>query len=85
MARRIALDQGLRHVYTGNVRDTEGGSTHCPGCGQAVIVRDGYVLKHYALDARGACTHCGTPVAGRWEARPGTFGARRIPVRLAPR
>jgi pyruvate formate lyase activating enzyme len=85
MARRIALDQGLRHVYTGNVHDTDGGSTHCPGCGQAVIVRDWYVLKRYTLDAQGACPHCGTAVAGRWDARPGSFGARRIPVRLAPR
>ena len=32
-ARRIALANGLRFVYTGNVHDAEGGTTYCPGCG----------------------------------------------------
>ncbi len=40
-ARRIGLRNGLRFVYTGNVRDEEGGSTFCPGCGARVIGRDG--------------------------------------------
>jgi len=39
-ARRIALANGLRYVYAGNVHDTEGGTTTCPGCGTAVVVRD---------------------------------------------
>lgn len=34
-ARRIALDNGLRHDYTGNVHDREGGATSCPGCAAA--------------------------------------------------
>jgi pyruvate formate lyase activating enzyme len=34
-ARRIALDAGLHYVYTGNVHDTEGDTTFCPGCGEA--------------------------------------------------
>jgi pyruvate formate lyase activating enzyme len=29
-ARRIAIDAGLHYVYTGNVHDTEGGTTFCP-------------------------------------------------------
>ena len=29
-ARRIAQGEGLRHVYTGNVHDREGGTTSCP-------------------------------------------------------
>jgi pyruvate formate lyase activating enzyme len=33
-AREIALRHGLRYVYTGNVHDTDGGSTFCPGCGR---------------------------------------------------
>ena len=31
-ARRIAMDAGLRYVYTCNVHDSEGGTTFCPGC-----------------------------------------------------
>ena len=31
---------------------------------------------------RSFCTRCGTPCPGRFEARPGDWGARRQPVRL---
>jgi pyruvate formate lyase activating enzyme len=40
-ARQIALRHGLRYVYTGNVRDPEGGSTWCHACGAPLIRRDG--------------------------------------------
>ncbi|MBI3157376.1 MAG: AmmeMemoRadiSam system radical SAM enzyme [Burkholderiales bacterium] len=82
-ARRIALDNGLHHVYTGNVHDTEGGTTSCHGCGQALIVRDWHTIRRYALDARGACPQCGTQLAGRFADRVGPGVPRRIPVRLA--
>src|SRR4051812_13273543 len=39
-ARDIALAAGIRFVYTGNIHDTDGGTTHCPGCAHALIVRD---------------------------------------------
>ncbi|HMW23616.1 MAG TPA: AmmeMemoRadiSam system radical SAM enzyme [Burkholderiaceae bacterium] len=83
-ARRIALDQGLRHVYTGNVHDLAGGSTFCPGCGQALIERDWHDVRAYRLDAQGACPHCGTRIAGRFAAMPEAdpIGRRRIPIRL---
>jgi pyruvate formate lyase activating enzyme len=82
-ARAIARDNGLRHVYTGNVHDTEGGTTFCQGCGQALIVRDWHAIRRYALDAHGACPHCGTQLAGRFGDRAGPGVPRRIPVRLA--
>ena len=59
-ARRRALDNGLRYVYTGNVHDARGGTTTCHGCGRALIVRDWYVLERYAL-----ATMDGAPIAGR--------------------
>jgi pyruvate formate lyase activating enzyme len=82
-AREIAEGHGLRYVYTGNVHDERGGSTYCHGCGERVIGRDGYVIIHYALTAEGACAACGTPCAGVFEEGPGSWGARRMPVRLA--
>ncbi len=83
-ARAIARANGLRHVYTGNVHDTEGGTTWCPGCAAPLIVRDWHAVTHYALDARGACPLCGTAIAGRFDERyERGFGRRRIPVRLA--
>ncbi|MFA6110428.1 MAG: AmmeMemoRadiSam system radical SAM enzyme [Candidatus Latescibacterota bacterium] len=84
-ARRIARSHGLRHVYTGNVHDPEGGSTWCHGCGRRVIDRDWYVLGDYGLDDQGRCTHCGTVCAGRFDGPAGTWGARRLPVRLGER
>ena len=41
-AHDIARAAGLRYVYTGNVYDPEHQHTYCPGCGRAVIRRDGY-------------------------------------------
>jgi pyruvate formate lyase activating enzyme len=82
-ARRIAQANGLRYAYTGNVHDQDGGSTWCPGCGACVIERDWYTLGAWRLDDRGRCLACGTPCPGRFDGAPGTWGARRVPVRLA--
>jgi len=82
-ARRIAMDNGMRYVYTGNVHDEDGGSTYCHGCGTKLIGRDWYVLTAWNLDESGKCRQCGTPLAGVFEAAPGNWGARRQPVRLA--
>jgi pyruvate formate lyase activating enzyme len=79
-ARRIALDHGLRYVYTGNIHDPDGQTTTCPGCGTAVVVRDWYVMKSYHLDDRGACVACGHRLPGRYDGPVGTWGARRLPV-----
>ena len=81
-ARRIARANGVRHAYTGNVRDAAGGSTYCHGCGEVLIERDGYVLGTWNLDRGGACASCGTVCVGRFDARPGDWGSRRQPVRL---
>jgi pyruvate formate lyase activating enzyme len=81
-ARRIAMGNGLRYVYTGNVRDPQGGSTWCPGCGALLIERDGYRIGRWGLDANGACAGCGGRVPGVFAAQPGSWGARRMPVSL---
>jgi pyruvate formate lyase activating enzyme len=79
-ARDIARGHGLRYVYTGNVHDAEGGSTYCPGCGRAVVVRDWYRMRRYRLTDGGRCVACGTPVAGVFEGPAGHWGARRLPL-----
>jgi len=81
-ARKIALGNGLRYVYTGNVHDREGGSTYCHQCQERLIGRDWYILTDWRLDEKGCCEVCGTPCPGSFEAEPGTWGARRQPVRL---
>ncbi len=82
-ARQIALDQGMRYAYIGNVHDEAGDSTYCHACGHRLIGRDWYVLTGWGLTADGCCQACGTPCAGIFEASPGAWGAKRRPVRLA--
>ncbi len=82
-AREIALNAGLHYVYTGNVHDASGGTTHCPSCGAAAIVRDWYDIRAYRVSDAGACKACSTPLAGRYQKFGKPFGPRRIPVRLA--
>ncbi|MCA1972785.1 MAG: AmmeMemoRadiSam system radical SAM enzyme [Caenispirillum sp.] len=82
-ARRIAQGAGLHHVYTGNVHDPEGGSTWCAGCGALLIERDWYELGRWHLTPEGACASCGTALPGVFEASPGTWGRKRLPVRLS--
>ena len=82
-ARRIAIAEGLRFVYTGNVHDAEGGTTACPGCGAAVVVRDWYSMRHYALTDDGRCRACGTQLPGVYDGPVGHWGARRLPVLIA--
>jgi pyruvate formate lyase activating enzyme len=82
-ARRIALAEGLRYVYTGNVHDREGGTTFCPGCGKPVIVRDWYEILSYAVTDDGRCRHCAAPLPGRYAAFARPWGRKRVPVHLA--
>ena len=82
MARRIAVKNGLRYAYTGNVHDEEGGSTYCHHCGRKLIGRDWYVMTDWHLTDDGLCLSCGTPCAGVFEGPPGNWGAKRLPIRL---
>jgi pyruvate formate lyase activating enzyme len=67
-ARTLALEAGLRYVYTGNIHDPEGGTTWCPGCRNPLIVRDWYDIREDRLRSKGTCPACGWPI-------PGHFGA----------
>ncbi|MBT4769919.1 MAG: AmmeMemoRadiSam system radical SAM enzyme [Rhodospirillaceae bacterium] len=82
-ARKIAMANGIRYAYTGNVNDAVGGSTYCHDCGEMLIERDWYVLGTWNLTADGNCMNCGAKCAGVFEPTPGNWGAKRQPVRLA--
>ena len=82
-AREIALREGIRYVYTGNVHDRTGGTTFCPGCAKPVVVRDWHEILSYDLTPAGRCTHCDTQLPGRFERYQGAWGRRRAPVRIA--
>jgi pyruvate formate lyase activating enzyme len=81
-ARAIALQAGLHYVYTGNVHDTDGGTTYCPSCHAPLIVRDWYRIDDYRLTADGHCPDCQTRIAGHFEKFTRQFGNRRIPIAI---
>jgi pyruvate formate lyase activating enzyme len=82
MARRTAMNAGLRYVYTGNVHDSAGQATHCHACGAVLIGRDWYDITAWHLSADGRCAKCDTRCHGVFETMAGQWGPRRQPVRL---
>lgn len=85
-AREIALKNGLRYVYTGNVHDYRGSSTYCRDCGDVLIGRDWYELLTWNVtmrDGKPTCANCRAELAGVFEDRPGGWGARRRPIHIA--
>ena len=83
-ARRIAMDEGLHYVYTGNVHDREGGTTFCPSCHAALIVRDWHHIEDYRLTDEGSCPECATAIPGRFERfdAKAQWGRKRIPIAI---
>ena len=81
-AREIALGNGIRYVYVGNVHDKSGSSTYCHQCGELLIGRDWYELSDWNLDGSGRCVSCGTECPGLIENHPGDWGSKRLPISL---
>ncbi len=59
----IGQEAGLAHLYIGNVATASGEDTLCPGCGAAVIRRQGFRLLKIDLEGS-SCRHCGRKIAG---------------------
>ncbi|MBN1221591.1 MAG: AmmeMemoRadiSam system radical SAM enzyme [Anaerolineae bacterium] len=64
-AREIALAEGMRFVYAGNVPGHPGNNTYCPTCGEPIIIRQGFAVTEYHLQ-NGACAYCGEAIPGVW-------------------
>ena len=82
IARNIAIKNGVQYAYTGNVHDRQGDTTFCPSCSQPLIERDWYQLRDWKLTPSACCSHCGTSIAGVFDAQPGEWGSRRQPVSI---
>ena len=81
-ARPADFTSAMRHVYIGNLRDDEGESTFCTGCGERLIGRKGYEVTLWALTETGNCKACGTRCVGRFDGGPGAWGNRRLPIAI---
>lgn len=80
-ARNIAIKNGLRYVYLGNVHDKAESSTYCVNCGTILIGRDWYQLSDWHLNHQGNCLICGHACPGVFNGPPGDWGPKRQPVR----
>jgi len=82
-ARKIALEHGLRYVYTGNVHDRKA-ARPIARAAAATVIR-ARLVPHPRLQSHedGRCKECGAAIAGRFGQFKKPFGPRRIPVRLA--
>ncbi|GAB6094815.1 AmmeMemoRadiSam system radical SAM enzyme [Desulfatiferula olefinivorans] len=65
--REIAMAEGLRYVYVGNVPGHDGSHTYCHGCNQRIIERNGYRIGDFRI-TDGRCAFCGTVIPGHWDA-----------------
>jgi pyruvate formate lyase activating enzyme len=64
-AYRIAKEEGLKYVYTGNAPGNEISDTKCPSCNSTVVVRQGYRVVLNTITG-GKCNKCGTKIDGVW-------------------
>jgi len=55
---KIALEEGLKHVYVGNVWGHPLENTYCPKCGYLVIKRHGFYITSWRLSDDNRCPKC---------------------------
>ncbi len=65
-AREIALAEGLKYVYIGNLQRPGSEDTRCPGCGKTLVERRGYEVLRNLVD-KGRCPDCKAEVHGVWK------------------
>ncbi|MBL7119779.1 MAG: AmmeMemoRadiSam system radical SAM enzyme [Dehalococcoidia bacterium] len=65
-ARDMAVAEGLKFVYIGNVPGHPYENTYCPGCKQSLIERYGFAVTRYNISPDKHCPYCGEeiPVIG---------------------
>jgi len=64
-AYKIATEEGLKFVYTGNVPGSEISDTRCPSCNSIVVSRQGYRIISNTITG-GKCNKCGSTIEGVW-------------------
>ncbi|MDD5686705.1 MAG: AmmeMemoRadiSam system radical SAM enzyme [Elusimicrobia bacterium] len=65
--RKIAMSEGLKYVYVGNVPPgNEGENTYCPNCKKLLIKRLGFEVVENNV-SKGKCRFCGQKINGVWE------------------
>ncbi len=63
--RELAMKEGIRYVYVGNVPGHEGNHTYCHNCGRLLIKRSGYQMPEFNINGN-HCKFCNTRIPGVW-------------------
>jgi pyruvate formate lyase activating enzyme len=64
-AKSIAISEGIKYVYVGNVAGHPANSTYCPKCGKRLIERTHFIV--FKNDVRkGLCPYCSEKIPGIW-------------------
>lgn len=63
--RELAMQEGIRYVYVGNVPNHEGNNTYCHNCKKLLIERLGYYIPTYNISGN-KCKFCNTVIPGVW-------------------
>lgn len=64
-AREIAIGEGLKYIYIGNVPGHKYNSTYCHNCGRCLIQRIHFsILSNYVIQGR--CKFCNHKIPGVW-------------------
>ncbi|SHL47522.1 pyruvate formate lyase activating enzyme [Desulfatibacillum alkenivorans DSM 16219] len=63
-AGEAAEQEGLKHVYLGNIPGVNN-PVQCPSCHKTVVKRRGYYLEYDGVE-NGCCPFCRTPIQGVW-------------------
>jgi pyruvate formate lyase activating enzyme len=62
---QVAVKEGLRYVYIGNVAGHKYENTFCPNCKNIVIKRTVYQIQRIEIED-GKCKFCGNQIPGIW-------------------
>ena len=62
-ARDIAINAGIKYVYTGNVHNPNAETTYCPNCKNSLIERDWHEVNVNKI-VNGNCFKCNSKIAG---------------------
>jgi len=63
--RELAVQEGIRYVYVGNVPGHEGNNTYCHNCRKLLVERKGYLIPIYNLVGN-RCKFCNSVIPGVW-------------------
>jgi len=64
IAYEMALEQGLKYVYIGNIAFEN--NTNCSACGSILVQRERYKIK-VNKDFKGICPECNLQIPGIWD------------------